>query len=176
MIQFQTKAYKIKDWTIISLPKEASLQLPSRGQVMVKGSINEFPFEFPLEPDGRLSHWFRVDQDLMNFAGIEVGDVVNLEIESSKDWPEPELPQDLQLALKQHLDVQTLWNNITTPARWDWLRWISGTKEETTRKRRIEVALSKLKKGMKRPCCFNRNMCMEPYVSKGGVLLESTEE
>lgn len=171
-VSFETKLYKIKSWTILSLPKDASLQLPSRGQVMVKGTINGFPFQSPLEPDGRLSHWFRVSDAMMKAMGIKAGDKVNLEIEPSKDWPEPTLPQDLQVALKQHPDVKTLWNNITTAARWDWLRWIGGTKEETTRKRRIEVALSKLKSGTKRPCCFNRNMCTEPYVSKSGGLLE----
>jgi hypothetical protein len=28
---------------------------------------------------------------------------------------------------------------------------------------------------MRRPCCFNRGMCTEPYVSKNGVLLDPRE-
>ena len=60
-------------------------------------------------------------------------------------------------------------------ARWDWIRWINATAQQETRKRRIEVAFSKLKSGMRRPCCFNRGMCTEPYVSKNGVLLEPAE-
>jgi len=54
------------------------------------------------------------------------------------------------------------------------MRWIRATKNDDTRKRRIEVALSKLTAGMRRPCCFNRNLCTEPSVSHNGVLLAPT--
>jgi hypothetical protein len=40
LINFKTELYKIKDWTILRLPEEASAQLPSRGMTMVKGSFN----------------------------------------------------------------------------------------------------------------------------------------
>lgn len=67
-----------------------------------------------------------------------------------------------------------LWKRVTPIARWDWIRWIQSTKNPQTRKKRIDVEFSKLSKGMKRPCCFNRSMCCDPYVSKNGVLLEPT--
>jgi hypothetical protein len=35
-------------------------------------------------------------------------------------------------------------------------------------------ACSMRKAGKRRPCCFNRNACAEPSVSRGGVLLESS--
>ncbi len=71
--------------------------------------------------------------------------------------------------------VHKLWMDITPMARWDWIRWIRATKQPETRKRRIEVACSKLKAGTRRPCCFNRNLCTEPSVSNNGVLLEPRE-
>lgn len=171
-IHFKTKLFKIDKWTLIRLPDEASAKLPSRGQAMVKGTINGFPFQSVLEPDGRWSHWFKVDKRLRQVIRAEAGDNVTLEVESTKEWPEPEVPDDLKLALQSHPQAKAMWDTITPMARWDWIRWINGTKQAETRRRRIEVSMSKMKAGERRPCCFNRAMCTDPYVSKNGVLLE----
>jgi hypothetical protein len=96
-------------------------------------------------------------------------------VEPSKEWPEPKVPADLNKALAADPQANALWKNITPMARWDWLRWIRATNNEETRSRRIEVALSKLRAGERRPCCFNRNLCTEPEVSKNGVLIEPTQ-
>jgi hypothetical protein len=172
MIEFKTKLYEINSWTILHLPKEASLPLPSRGMVMVEGTINGFQFQAPLEPDGMGSHWYRIDDALSKAAGIAVGDTVTLAIEPSKAWPEPEVPEDLQAALDAEPPVQAMWADITVAARWDWLRWIRGTKSADTRKKRIEVAFSKMRAGERRPCCFNRSSCTVPDVSQGGILID----
>lgn len=34
---------------------------------------------------------------------------------------------------------------------------------------------AKLKAGTRRPCCFNRNLCTEPDVSKNGILIMTTQ-
>lgn len=164
--------YKIGTWTILKLPKAASDQLPSRGQVMVKGTVNGFPLHTALEPDGNWGHWLAVDARLQKSVGAAAGDTVTLSIESTKDWPEPTIPADLKTALAAAPDVQALWARITPMARWEWIRWIASTKQAETRKRRIEVSFSKLQAGSRRPCCFNRSMCCVPDVSKNGVLLE----
>ncbi len=68
--------------------------------------------------------------------------------------------------------AKDLWNDITPMARWDWVRWVRAVKTPETRQKHIEVALDKLNKGMRRPCCFNRALCSEPAVSKNWVLLD----
>ena len=171
-IRFETTLLKIGDWFILRLPEKASAKLPSRGMTLVEGTINGFYSKIVLEPDGKGSHWFKVDSGLRKSANIEVRGKVTMVFEPSKEWPEPELPTDLRQALKSNLEANALWAKLTTMARWDWLRWIRGTNNRETRNRRIEVALSKLKAGERRPCCFNRNQCAEPSVSKNGVLIE----
>lgn len=175
MVRFETKLFKISDWTILKLPQDASAQLPSRGQTMVKGTIDGFRFQTALEPDGRGSHWFRFNKDMRKATGADAGDTVTLEMESTKDWPEPKVPADLNRALGADTKACDLWLKITPLARWDWIRWVRGTAQAETRQRRIEVALSKLKAGERRPCCFNRAACTEPAVSKGGQLLVPDE-
>jgi len=179
-IKFETKLFKINDWTILRLPENASAELPSRGMTMVTGTINGVPFKTLLEPDGRYapekrpSHWFRPDQKLLDDARVTADDTVQVSLESTNEWIEPEVPKDLQEALATSPKAKVLWNDITPLARWDWVRWIRAVKTQETRQKHIEVALSKLNKGMRRPCCFNRNMCSEPSVSKNWVLLDPT--
>lgn len=176
-IKFTTKLFKINDWTILRLPEESSVLLPSRGMVMVKGTLNDVPFKTLLEPDGKYgpglkpSHWFRPDEKLLRNANASAGDEVNVTMEPTDEWVDPKIPEDLDKALSKFPKARDLWNDITPLARWDWVRWIRAVKTPQTRQQHIEVALDKLNKGMRRPCCFNRNLCSEPYVSKNWALL-----
>src|SRR5690606_9128188 len=99
-IRFEAQLFAIGSWTILLLPEDASAKLPSRGQVMVEGTINGFHFQTPLEPDGKGSHWFRIDDSLSKAADIQAGGTVVLEIEPTKEWPEPDVPADIKKALK----------------------------------------------------------------------------
>ena len=177
-IHFEVKLYQINSWTILHLPQSASAQLPSRGMLMVKGTINDVPFKTLLEPDGsygagkKPSHWFAPDKKLLDEANAAAGDSVEVSLQPTKEWIEPEVPDDLKKALSASPKAEALWKDITPLARWDWIRWIRAVKTAETRQKHIEVALDKLNKGMRRPCCFNRNACSEPYVSKNWVLLE----
>ncbi len=178
IIQFQTKLFKIKSWTILRLPEDASAMLPSRGMIMVSGTINNVSFKTLLEPDGKYgpglkpSHWFRLDEKLLHDAQATAGDTVEMTLEPTKEWIEPEVPVDLKKALETSSKAEALWKDITPLARWDWIRWIRAVKTPETRKKHIEVMLDKLNKGMRRPCCFNRNLCSEPYISKNWTLLD----
>lgn len=162
---------KINDVVVVRIPKNVSAELPSRGMNMIEGSLNTISFQTPLEPDGKGSHWFRVDKSLQGKIGVKVGDTVTIAIEPIKEWPEPDIPEDLKKALDASPESHEVWKDTTTLARWDWIRWIRFTNNPETRKHRIDVSISKLSKGEKRPCCFNRNMCTVPEVSKKGVLL-----
>jgi Bacteriocin-protection, YdeI or OmpD-Associated/Domain of unknown function (DUF1905) len=143
---------------------------------MVEGTINGFHFRAPLEPDGSRGHWLNVEKDMLKTARASAGDIVTLDIEVSREWPEPEVPGDLKEALGRSEKAHETWDDTTPAAHWDWIRWIRSTKNLETRKRRIEVARSKLEAGMRRPCCFNRNSCTETEVSDNGVLLESERQ
>ncbi len=176
-INFQTKLFKIHDWIILRLPDDASVKLPSRGMIMVSGTLNNVPFKTLLEPDGKYgpglkpSHWFRPNKKLLEDSKAGAGDTVKVSLEPTKEWIEPEVPSDVKKALGTSKKAQDLWKDITPMARWDWVRWVRAVKTAETRQKHLEVMLDKLNKGMRRPCCFNRNMCSEPYVSKNWALL-----
>jgi uncharacterized protein YdeI (YjbR/CyaY-like superfamily) len=64
------------------------------------------------------------------------------------------LPADLRKALMQTPKAKALWEDITPLARNEWICWVTSGKKTETRNIRIEKALSKLKGGMRRPCCW----------------------
>ena len=169
-IHFESKLTEINGWTIVKIPKESSAKLPSRGMVMVKGKIKDSSFKTILEPDGLRSHWFKIEDSILKAANVKVGDYVRVEMEAIEDWMEPEVPEDLQNSLNSNSQVLDLWEDITPAARWDWIRWIRATKNPETRNKRIEVAVSKMKSGKRRPCCFNRNMCTDMSICPSGLL------
>lgn len=143
-------------WTFLILPKNASAKLATRGMTAVRGTINGHPFRAMLEPDGRRSHWLKVNRKLREAADAAVGDVVTLEITSAEE-PEPRVPADLRKALSAAPKARALWGDITRTARRDWIHWITSAKRPETRARRIDNACEMLAAGKRRVCCFDRS-------------------
>ena len=148
---------KTNSWTFLILPKDSSARLPSRGMVAVEGTINGFPFQATVEPDGQKSHWLKVSRKMREAAGAEPGDVVTLEIAPAAKEPEPRVPTALRKALAAAPKARALWSDITTNARRDWIHWISSAKQAETRARRVDNACAMLASGKRRVCCFDRS-------------------
>jgi hypothetical protein len=55
-------------------------------------------------------------------------------------------------------------------ARWEWVRWVQATSNPSTRRRRIEMSVSKMDAGKRRPCCFDLSSCTDPSLAKSGKL------
>jgi uncharacterized protein DUF1905/bacteriocin resistance YdeI/OmpD-like protein len=174
-IRFVARLSTIDTSTILRLPQTASRELPSRGQVAVRGTINGHGFETVVEPDGSFGHWIRVDRELRHAAALSAGDTATLEIEPLDEWPEPTVPPDLVAALAGAPPrIQEMWRDITPMARWEWVRWVNATNNPGTRTRRVEVTISKMQSGKRRPCCFNLAGCTDPNLSRSGKLREPT--
>lgn len=65
-----------------------------------------------------------------------------------------QIPADLQKALVANPKALLVWEDITPLARNEWICSVISAKQIETRSRRIKVAISKLKSGMRRPCCW----------------------
>ncbi len=64
------------------------------------------------------------------------------------------VPADLQKALTSNSAALAAWKDITPLARNEWICWVTSGKKAETRGIRIEKAISKLRGGMRRPCCW----------------------
>ena len=173
-MDFKTELIQINEWKIIRLPDDISKQFPSRGMGMAEVIIKKEDLIVTLEPDGMSGHWFKVTDEIAQESGLKVGDTVTVSIRPLNEWTEPEVPEDFSRALKSSNMLEN-WDDLTTKARWEWIRWIRSTANAETRHKRIEVACSKLESGMKRPCCFDQTRSSEPEVSKSGILMTGSK-
>ncbi|KJE93297.1 hypothetical protein CAOG_04103 [Capsaspora owczarzaki ATCC 30864] len=144
-------------WWFVVLPTESSASLPRRGRTTVTGTINgRAPFQATLEPDGQLSHWLKLNDELRRAAGAEEGDTVAVELRPVETEPEPQIPDDLAAALAAAPQAaRDAWNQTTTIARVDWIHWMTSAKQPRTRTKRVADACDKLASGKKRVCCFD---------------------
>lgn len=170
-VRFTADTDHVGATTIVRLPKDASERLPSRGQVAVEGTVNGHAFRTVLEPDGRRGHWLRVTPALQRAAGLDAGGAADVEVTIAPEWPEPDVPPDLSAALTAApAKVQDLWRAITPMARWEWVRWVGATANPGTRQRRVDVTISKMSSGKRRPCCFDLSACTDTAVARSGKL------
>lgn len=172
-VRFDGRLYDLSNSTIVRLPEAVSEMLPSRGQVAVSGTINGSELRTVLEPDGYWGHWMRVTEEMGRSAAIKAGDTVRIELTTTKEWPEPTIPDDFKKALDAApRKVKDKWKDITPMARWEWIRWVNSTGNLDTRAIRMEKTVSKLNGSHRRPCCFNLAACTDPDVSKSGRLIQ----
>lgn len=158
-IKFKAKLLRPQekvDWTFLRLPSEASKKLPTRAMCSVDGTFDGAEFWTTLLPDGEGGHWMKVEKKLQGKA--KPGDTVEVEIAPMAKEPEPTVPPDLKKALAAAPPkAMETWNDITAMARRDWCFWVVSAKKQETRDKRVAVAIDKMSKGNRRPCCFDRS-------------------
>lgn len=64
------------------------------------------------------------------------------------------LPGDLRQVISEDKIVREVWQEISPLARNEWICWVISAKKEETRRIRIEKLQSKIRSGMRRPCCW----------------------
>lgn len=142
-------------WAFVVLPKSVSDGFPRRGRTSMQGSMNGHSFQATLEPDGQLSHWFKVPATLMQDAGVAVGDEIAFDVSPAPGEAEPALPPEFRKLLAASAPAEASWHATTTIARIDWIHWIESAKQARTRASRMADAVDMLASGKKRVCCFD---------------------
>jgi uncharacterized protein YdeI (YjbR/CyaY-like superfamily) len=64
------------------------------------------------------------------------------------------LPTDLRKALSTDAKALAVWEDITPLSRNEWICWTVSVKTPEKRNEHVKRAISELKGGMRRPCCW----------------------
>ena len=113
----------------------------TRGRVAVKGTINGFPFRTNIQPaDGR--HLLTFNKQLQAGANAKAGDTVSVVMERDTEVPVVEVPAELARAFRNNKKAKTLWDKLAYTHRKEFAQWISAAKQEETRERRAEKAVT----------------------------------
>ena len=146
-----SRAEKTDAWALFNVPKAVSKKL--RGITTVEGTINGHPFRAALEPNASGRHTLRVNKAMRNGVGADAGDTVNLAVLGPE--PPPKIPADLRAAMTSSHKAKSLWQDLSTIGRRDYIRWIESAKTSETRARRVRRTVEQLSSGKRRPCCVN---------------------
>lgn len=139
--------------TLLDVPEWVSEQFPPLVSTKVEGTINGHPFRAALEPGASGGHRMCVNKAMLRGADAGAGETVRLAILGPE--PEPAVPADLQAALGTSHEAKTLWDDLTTLGRCDWIRWIESARQPETRTRRVKRTVEQLASGKRRACCVN---------------------
>ncbi|WP_431710058.1 YdeI/OmpD-associated family protein [Glutamicibacter uratoxydans] len=162
----------IGECLILEFDEPSSQQLPSRGQVAVELLSETEPRPvIVIEPDGRRGHWLPLTDQASSLGVTGAAQHLEFRARTAANWPETSVPDDLHQALAAASDLTQTWESLTPMARWEWVRWVKSTKNAATRARRVEVSISKLRAGKRRPCCFDLSSCTVPELAKSGKLI-----
>jgi uncharacterized protein YdeI (YjbR/CyaY-like superfamily) len=64
------------------------------------------------------------------------------------------ITRDIREAMLYDAKLFAAWQDITPLARNEFICWITDAKKPETRAKRIRVAIDKLSRGERRPCCW----------------------
>jgi bifunctional DNA-binding transcriptional regulator/antitoxin component of YhaV-PrlF toxin-antitoxin module len=116
----------------------------------VAGTVNGTPFRGRLMVYGGVTYlgWRK---DIREAAGIEEGSTVEVEIERDDAPREVEVPAPLASALDADPQAKAAFEALPYTHRKEYATWIAEAKRAETRVRRVERAVSLLRKGVAHP-------------------------
>lgn len=127
-------------WCFIAVPFDAAKEWGTRGRIAVKGTLNGFPYRTNIQPmEGR--HWLTFNKQLQAGAKAKAGDMVSVVMERDTEERTVEVPQELASLFRRNKEAKELWDNLAFTHRKEYAQWISGAKQEETRKRRAIKAI-----------------------------------
>jgi hypothetical protein len=149
-LRFQTKILGREAGVVAAItpPVEVPEVFGTRGRVLVRGTINGFPFRSSLTPCGD-PHMMPVNKALCQGAGAKPGDIVEVVMERDDEVRTVEPPPELKRELAKNKKAAERWEKTSFTNKKEMARSIIEAKQEETKKRRLAKVMVVLKTGAK---------------------------
>ena len=134
-------------WTCLRIPFNVEEVFGSKARVSVKGTINGFDFRSSIFPMGDGTHFMMVNKTMQKGANIKSGDAVQVVLEKDTVPRSLQVPKDIKDALAENGEAKTCFEKMSYSHKKEYVDWIDSSKQEETRARRIEKALTMLATG-----------------------------
>jgi hypothetical protein len=135
--------------TFVTLPFDVKA-LFGRARCPVRVTINGHTWRTTTQVYGEGYH-IVVNAQARAAAAIESGDSVHVEVKKDDTVRVAEVPPELAARLRTDLDAKEAFESLAPSHRREYARWVAEAKLPQTRVRRSEVALERLKAGVRRP-------------------------
>ena len=141
---FRAELYSVGVNRCVDVPHEVTEALGGETHIRVKGRVGGEPFRSNLAPRGAGLHRLFVHSNIWRKLGVDVGVVVDVEIERDVEEWEITVPADLADAMPEGSEALEAFLALTVPNRKRFIDRIEEAKTPATRKRRIEQGVQLL--------------------------------
>ena len=141
---FRAELYAVGVNRCVDVPPEISEALGCATHIRVKGNVADEPFRSNLAPRGGGKHRLFVHSSIWRKLGVDVGYVVDVEIERDEEEWEITVPADLAKAMPAGSEALAAFQALTIPNRKRFIDRIEESKTPATRSRRIEQGVQLL--------------------------------
>ena len=141
---FRAELYAVGVNRCVDVPREVSEAIGAETHIRVKGRVGGETYRSNLAPRGGGKHRLFVHSGIWRKLGIDVGDVVDVEIERDDEEWEITVPADLAEAMPAGSEALEAFQALTIPNRKRFIDRIEDSKTAATRKRRIEQGIKLL--------------------------------
>ena len=129
----------------VVLPADVLAALGGGSRFRVTGTLNGVAFESSTMAMGGGQVCLGVHKATRAAAGVEIGDIVELEVERDDRPRELTVPDDLVAALATDPEAATAFDRLSFTHRREYVEWITSAKRPDTRTRRVTQALERLR-------------------------------
>jgi Bacteriocin-protection, YdeI or OmpD-Associated/Domain of unknown function (DUF1905) len=129
----------------VTLPGGVLKALGGGSRFRVTGSLNGVDLESSTMGLGGGRVCMGVHKATRQAAGVDIGDVVHVEIERDTRPRELQVPEDLAAALANDATAAESFERLSFTHRREYVEWVTGAKREETRSRRVAQTLERLR-------------------------------
>lgn len=138
-------------WTYMPIPFSVEEVFGTRARVAVAGTINGFPFQNSLMPNGDGTHLMTISKELMAGAGAGQGERVKVSMKLDDAPREVEVPEELAAALKSDKKAAEAFETLAHSHKKEYTDWVGGAKKAETRASRAAKAVEMIREKKHRP-------------------------
>ena len=131
--------------TGFQIPDEAVAELGGGGRPKVAVTLNGFTFQSSIAKMGG-SYWLGVSAERRAAAGVEGGQVYDLDVELDTAPRVIETPEDLRAALEAEPALSAKWQKLSYSHQREHVEAINSAKAPETRARRVAKAIEMLRR------------------------------
>lgn len=135
--------------TFITLPFDVKA-IFGRARCPVRVTINDHTWRTTTQVYGDDYH-IVVNADARSAASVDAGDSVRVQVKKDDTVRTTEVPPELAVRLRTDVEAKDAFEALAPSHRREYARWVGEAKLPQTRVRRAEVAMERLKTGVRRP-------------------------
>ena len=146
MKKFNAEINKIegKDGAYIEIPFDVE-EVYGAKRVKVKATFDGVEYRGSIVKMGLPCYIIGITKEIRKKIEKEPGDIIEVTIEKDEEERVVEIPTDFKERIELDNNIKEFWNTLSFSIQKKYVTWITSSKKEETRNKRIDTAIEKLK-------------------------------